>query len=148
MLRILSLMIAITLIPAYCSGADVLTIDQVTGNAGDSNIPCFVTATHDQAIELVKSKVYAVVSHPALREIVGPDTLGTVARTNLPLPRIGAFLICLLAFHVKNPGAQCLHGGSPVLMLRFFRGCNNNACWQVGNPYGAIRCVDVLTTGT
>jgi len=51
MLRILSLMMSITLIPVICGGADVLTIDQVSGNAGDFDIPCFITATHDQAIE-------------------------------------------------------------------------------------------------
>ena len=56
MLRFLPLLFAIPLVlsfcvPTTCRGDDVFTIGNVSGNAGDTNLPCFILATHDQAIE-------------------------------------------------------------------------------------------------
>src|SRR5262245_58655424 len=46
--------------------------------------------------QLVKRQVDAVIGDPALREIVGPDALGAVARAHLQLARLRLGLIASL----------------------------------------------------
>lgn len=79
MLRFLPVLQAILLIPALCIptiglAADVLTIDNVAGNAGDTNLPCFISATHDQAIEGFAS---GLQYNPAKLTLTSADFQGT-----------------------------------------------------------------------
>ncbi|MEC9476221.1 MAG: hypothetical protein VX764_04205 [Planctomycetota bacterium] len=49
--KLLLLLTVSTLLPSTVRAADVLSIDHVAANAGDSGVVCFVNATHDTEIE-------------------------------------------------------------------------------------------------
>ena len=66
----------------------------------------------------MKREIDSVVGHSALREIVGPDPLGAVARADHRLARAGAFAGKPFALHLKQPRAQNLEGLGLVLVLR------------------------------
>src|SRR5581483_1939891 len=85
---------------------------------GDQRIDQFVERLAGQhAVDLVQGEVDAVVGDPALREIVGADALGAVARADLALAAGGARLVLALALGVVEPRAQDLQRLRLVLVL-------------------------------
>ncbi len=74
-------------------------------------------AFHDR-LDLVEREIDAVVGHTPLREIVGADALGTIARADLVLAGSGARIRDALALHIEEARAQDIHGPRAVLVLR------------------------------
>src|SRR5215471_2419986 len=62
----------------------------------------------DDLRQLVEREVDAVIAHPALREVVGADALGAVARADLAAPLGGAGGVLLLPLMVVESRPQ--HG--------------------------------------
>ena len=79
-------------------------------------------------IQLIERQVYAMVGHPPLWEIIGPNPLRTGRRCPLAPRRASArSSVGALAFHVVELCAQNLHGNRAVLVLRFLgRGKRTN----------------------
>src|SRR5262245_31176387 len=73
----------------------------------------------DNLVELVEGEIDAVIGDAALREIIGADALGAVARPDLAAPRGRALGIEALPFALIEPGTQDLQRPGLVLVLRF-----------------------------
>ena len=76
------LLILIVLIPVSVGvyAADVLSIDDVVGNAGESDIPCFIHATHDLDIEGFS---VAIQHDPSIVTMTSADFQDTAVATLL-----------------------------------------------------------------
>src|SRR5690606_28551662 len=98
--------------------------------------------------QLVQGQPDAVVGHPALREVVGPDALGAVAAADHRLPRRGLGPVGLLALLLVDPGAQDLHRlvAVAVLAALVLHG-DDDTGGDVGHPNRAVGLVDVLAAG-
>src|SRR5579862_7361944 len=72
---------------------------------------------HD-ARQVVLREADAVIGDAVLREVVGADLLGAVARADLRAPRLALGRRALLLLDVVEPRAQQLHGRRAVLVLR------------------------------
>src|SRR5205814_6128364 len=89
--------------------------------------------------------VDTVVGHPPLREIVGADALGAVARADLALAVGGARRRQSLPLRLIKPGAQHLQGARLVLVLRFLVLLNDDEPGrQMRDPDRAVSRVDRL----
>src|SRR5690606_14347989 len=77
---------------------------------GDQRIDQFIQIAFHDPVELVERQVDTVIGNATLREIIGADTLGTIARTNLAAPRFRPFGFGLLTLHVIKARAQDLNG--------------------------------------
>ena len=113
----------------------------------DQSIDHFVDFTFDHPVELVERQVDPVVGHPPLREVIGSDPLGPIARADLALAVRRAFAVHLLALDVVEPGAQYLHRLGAVLVLRLFRRRHDQPRRQVRDTHGRVGRVDVLAAG-
>ena len=86
-----------------------------------------------------------MVGHPPLREIVGADALGAVARADLALAVGGARRRQRLPLRLVEPGAQHLQGARLVLVLRFLVLLNDDEPGrQMRDPDRAVGRVDRL----
>src|SRR5689334_15491520 len=74
-------------------------------------------ALHDLR-QLVERQVDAVIGHATLREIIGANALGAIARADLLLALRRARGIEPLLFSIIDARAQDVHGAGAVLMLR------------------------------
>ena len=61
-----------------------------------------------------------MITNPALGEVIGSYTLGTVAAAYLATARLGSGFDFFFPFYIIEFGAQNLHGSRTVLMLRLF----------------------------
>jgi len=71
----------------------------------------------DHLRQLVEREIDAVVGNAALREIIGADALGAVARADLPAPLSGARRVLLLTLEIVEPGAQHCHRFGAIAVL-------------------------------
>ena len=74
-------------------------------------------------------------------DLVAPADIGLAVKG-----RIGGIL-ALLHFQIIEPRAQRLHGVGAVLVLGFFRGRDDDAGGEVGDPHGGVGGVHMLATG-
>ena len=89
-----------------------------------------------------------MIAHPALREIVGADALGAVARADLAAARGGARGIELLALMVVEPRAQHRHRLGAVAVLRaVLLHHHHDAGRQMRDADRRFGLVDVLAAG-
>src|ERR1700688_188831 len=89
-----------------------------------------------------------MIGDAALREIIGADALGTVAGADLlaTIPR--ARRVDALAFGVVDAGAQDVHRGCTVLVLRAaVLHADHDAGRNVGDADRGFGLVDVLAAG-
>src|SRR5208283_4713957 len=94
-----------------------------------------------------KGQIDAMVGHPALRKIVGADALRSIATADLALALRGARAVARLPLHLVEARAQDLQRLRLVLVLRFLVLLDDDETGrQVGDPHGAVGCVDRLTT--
>jgi hypothetical protein len=104
-------------------------------------------AFHDLR-QLVEREVDAVIADATLREIVGADAFGPVARADLAAARGGARRIKLLALMVVQPGAQHGHRLGAIAVLRaVLLHHHHDASRQVGQADRGFGLVDVLAAG-
>ncbi len=90
-----------------------------------------------------------MVGDPSLREVVGADALGTVARADQAFARAGD--VALLGAHLDVPDARGQHAqsGRPVGVLRTaILTFGDDAGRDVRDAHGRIGLVDVLTAGS
>ena len=69
----------------------------------------FLDVAVHHGVQLVERQIDAVIRHPALREVVGADTLGPVARSPLQLARLRLFALLLFAL-TRQPTGETLSG--------------------------------------
>jgi triosephosphate isomerase len=90
-------------------------------------------------------QIDAVVGDAALREIIGADPLGPVARSDLTLAVLGAGLIEFLPLQIENTAAQQIHGFGLVAVLRaFFLHHHRQSGRCMGDADRAFGLVDML----
>ena len=98
--------------------------------------------------QVVERQVDAVVGDAALREVVGADALGAVARADLVLALGGARLVALGLLGVVELGAQHRHRLGAVLVLRaLLLHHHDDAARHVGDADRGFGLVDVLAAG-
>src|SRR5687768_15800802 len=116
--------------------------------AGDQRIDDLVQLTVHDPVDLVEREVDAVVRHAPLREVVGADPLGAVARADLALALGGALGIGFRALHVVEARPQHLQRLGLVLVLRLLvLLLDDDAGRQMRDAHGAVGRVDRLPAG-
>ena len=107
-----------------------------------------VEAACDDFVELVQGEPDAVVCHPALGEVVGPNPLGTVAAAHQGAARLRLLGGLPGLRGVQELGVQQLHRARPVLQLRaFVLAFDHDARGEVGEAHRRFGLVDVLAAG-
>src|SRR5262249_55988016 len=87
----------------------------------------------------------AVIGDPVLREVVGPDLFGAVARADLRLAAGGFARDLALALGLEDARAQDLHRLRAILDLRaLVLAGDDHAGRQVRDAHGRVGGVDVL----
>src|SRR5262245_46165911 len=96
-------------------------------------------------LELVEREIDAVVGHPPLWEIIGPDALRAIARADLTTTNCRSFGIKPVPLTLIQLGSQDLQRLGLVLVLRFLvLLADHDAGRQMGDPHRAVGCVDRL----
>src|SRR4051812_24983596 len=85
---------------------------------GGERVDDLVELTFHDAVDLVEREVDAVVGDPALREVIGANPLGAVARADEGLARRGGLGLLLALLLVADLGLQHAQRLLAVLMLR------------------------------
>ncbi len=75
---------------------------------GGEGIDQLLQVSLQDPLQPVEGQTDAVVGHPALREIVGPDTAAAVSGADLAFAFLGALLVLFLGLDVEQSGAQDL----------------------------------------
>ena len=89
-----------------------------------------------------------VVGEPPLWEIIGADSFGAIAGTNLGAPIRGALGVAFLALRVVDLGTQERHGAGAVLVLRtLVLHEDNRGRRQMGDADRGFGLVDMLAAG-
>src|SRR5262245_13555361 len=96
-------------------------------------------------VQLVQGQIYAVIGHPVLLEVVGPDLLRAVAAPDHSAPLRADRLPLLGELHLVEPGAQDAQRFFPVLELRLLvLNADHQAGRFVHDANGRVRRVDTL----
>ena len=77
----------------------------------------FIKVPVQNAVNSMRRQMDPVVCDTALTEIIGPDLLRTVSRSDLASPEVRTFLMCGAPFQIIEPCAKDLHRPGPVLQL-------------------------------
>src|SRR6476659_4976915 len=102
---------------------------------GDQRIDYLVESLAAQnLVEFVEREIDAVVSHAALRKIVGADALRAVARPDLVFSRRRALALEFFPFYLVEARAQDIERLRAVLMLRARADRNSDAGRNVRHP--------------
>ena len=95
--------------------------------------------------EAVRRVVDPVIGDSVLREVVGADLLGSLARADLAATILRNCFLLLAQFHLVEPRAQHLHGLRAVLDLRFLVLLgHDDAGRDVRDAHSRVRRVDAL----
>ena len=90
-----------------------------------------------------------MIRYPALGEVVGADTFGTITAAHQALAGFRHAFLLLFQLGILKAGGQQAQGLGAVLVLgTFLLALHHNARGQVGDADGRVGFVHVLTTGT
>ena len=97
----------------------------------------------------VGREVDAVIGDPVLREVVGADLLGALARADLAAAILGDRVLLLAQLHLVEPRPQHLHRLRAILDLRFLVLLrDDDAGRNVGEAHRRVGRVDALPAGS
>jgi len=84
---------------------------------GGERVEQFIEIAVNHLLELVEREVDPVIGDAALREVVGSNALGAVARADQRLPVCSLTGLRLAHLPVLQPGGEHLHRAIAVAML-------------------------------
>src|SRR3954454_24683452 len=115
---------------------------------GDERVDQSIELAIQDARQIREVRMDAVVGHPILREVVGPDLVRSVAGADQRLPGSRVLLALPAPLGFLEPRTKHGHRLGLVLVLALLvLDLDDGAGREVGDPHGRVGRVDRLATG-
>ena len=115
---------------------------------GDQSVDNLVQISIQEVFQFVDCQVNSVIGYTTLREVVCPDSLGTVSASHLAPALCRDLVVLLLEHQVVQTGLQYLEGFVLILNLGFLILAGYHQSGRnVGQTNRRVRGVDALSAG-